>query len=256
MTPGSDDRPADSAGVPFEGRTFHENPNAGDDGSAPPKVIEAIRRFKAKELGIADVVAALHGERLLIPLVAERGDEGVGAFGQTVDKTQELSIVTVEGPDGRPVLPAFTSADAMRVWNPAARPIPIEAARIALAVASEGTPLIVIDPKSPTELIIRRPAYRALATGERWVPCFEDEAVLEAFLDSAKDEPTVRAIQLAPGDPNSRLAGAELLVQLSLDGGLDQAGLDALLERLNTRWSSTPTIATRVDSIGVRVDRI
>ena len=58
------------------------------------------------------MVAALHGARLLVPLVAVRGDEGVGAHGQLVDKTQELSIVTVAGPDGRAVLPAFTSVDA------------------------------------------------------------------------------------------------------------------------------------------------
>ena len=164
--------------------------------------------------------------------------------------------MTVAGPDGRPVLPAFTSADAMRAWDPSARPIPIEAARIALAVASEGTPLIVIDPKSPTEFVVRRPAFRALATGDRWVPCFEDEAVLDAFLASAGDEPVVRAIQLAPGDPNARLTGSELLVQLSLDEGLDQAGLDALLARLQSRWSADATIATRVDSIAVRVERV
>ena len=33
---------ADSAGIPFEGRRFHENPLASDDGSAPEAVIEAI----------------------------------------------------------------------------------------------------------------------------------------------------------------------------------------------------------------------
>ena len=250
------DGPADSAGVPFEGRAFHPNPAAGDDGTAPPKLLEAIRRFKAKELGIADVVAALHGERLLIPLVAVRGDEGVGAHGQTVDKTQELSIVTVAGPDGRAVLPAFTSAAAMKTWNPDARPIPIEATRVALAVASEGTQLIIIDPKSPTELVIRHPAFRALATGEPWTPCFDDEAVLDRFLAAAADEPAVRAIQLAPGDPSARLAGAELLVQLTLDAGLDQPALDALLTRLRTAWAADEFIATHVDSVALRVDRL
>src|SRR5476651_656348 len=98
---------ADSAGVPFEGRSFQENPGAGDDGSAPPRLLEVLRRFGTHEVGAAEVVAALHGVRLLIPLVAVRGDEGVGAHGQLVDKTQELSIVTVASPDGRNVLPAF-----------------------------------------------------------------------------------------------------------------------------------------------------
>jgi len=247
------DRHADSAGIPFEGRRFHENPATADDGSAPERVIEAIRRLRADELGIAEVVAALHPERLLVPLIAEAGDEGVGPYGQKVDKTQELSIVTVAGPDGRSVLPAFTSVDAMRVWNPMARPIPIQASRIALAAAAEGTPLIVVDPGSDTQTVVRRPAFRALATGEEWVPAFDDLQVAEAFGESVADEDAVVAIGVAPGDPQARLAGAEVIVVLQLGGDVDDAARDALLERVQSRWAADELIATRVDSIAVRL---
>jgi hypothetical protein len=247
---------SDSAGVPWAGRSFHANPDADDDGAAPPRLIEAIRRFRAGELGVADVVAALHEVRLLLPLLATRGDEGVGAFGQTVDKTQELSLVTAAGPDGRPVLPAFTSVETMRQWNAGARPIPIVVPRIALAVASEGTPLIVVDPGAETMFVARRPSFRALATGERWLPSFEDPAVLQAFLDASAGEESLAAVQLAPGDPTARLAGAELLVQLSVRGGLPEAGLSALIERLGQRWAADELIAERVDSIGVVVERV
>lgn len=247
---------ADSAGVPWQGRSFHDNPNAGDDGRPPERVIEAIRRFRAHEVGAADVVAALHTERLLLPLLAERGDEGVGAHGQLVDKTQELSLVTAQGPDGRPVLPAFTGVEAMRVWNPTARPIPIEAARVALALAAEGTQLLIVDPASPTEFGVRRPAFRSLATGESWVPCFDDEAVLDAFLAAAAADPVIRAVQLAPGDAGARLTSPELIVQLTLEQGLDSAALEALLARQSARWAEDPLIAERVDSIAVRIDSV
>jgi hypothetical protein len=246
----------DSAGVPWEGREFHPNPSAGDDGSAPERLIEAIRRFRAHELGAGDVVAALRGERLLIPLLAEAGDVGVGAHGQPVDKTQELSLVTAEGPDGRAVLPAFTSVDAMLVWNATARPIPIEVSRIALALAAEGTQLLVLDPGSPTEFVVRHPAFESLATGSRWVPPYEDEAVLDAFLASAAHEAVVRAVQLAPGDPDALLRGSEVKVQLSIDAGLDKQGLDALLARLAERWTEDPTITARVDSVALTVERM
>ncbi|MFC5501391.1 SseB family protein [Lysinimonas soli] len=247
---------ADSAGVPFEGRSFHENPGADDDGSAPPRLLEALRRFRAHEVSVAEVVAALHGERLLIPLVAVRGDEGIGAHGQLVDKTQELSIVTVAGPDGRPVLPAFTSVAALSVWDAMARPIPIEAARVALAAASEGTPLIVLDPASSTEFVVREPAFEAIATGASWTPCFADESVLDAFLAAGVGEEPLRAIQLAPGDPDARLAGPELIVQLSVRSGLERDELDAMLARLQAAWAVDPVITTRVDSIAVRLDRV
>jgi len=245
--------PADSAGVPFDGRRFHENPGAGDDGTAPPKVLEAIRRFRAREVGGPEVVQALHDCRLLVPLVAVRGDEGVGAHGQLVDKTQELSIVTVEGPDGRPVLPAFTSVTAMQTWDGSARPIPIEAARVAIAAASEGTPLVVVDPGSATEFAVRRTALRALATGERWTPSFEDPAVLTAFEVSAEAHPEIVAVGLGPGDPDARLSGPELMVGLGLQPGLDPEDLGVIVRDLQRRWASDPVIAERVDSIGVRV---
>jgi hypothetical protein len=247
---------SDSAGVPWQGRSFHENPDASDNGTAPARVIEAIKRFRASEVGMHEVLGALRTERLLLPLLSVRGDEGTGAHGQVVDKTQELSLVTAASPDGRPALLAFTSVDTMRTWNPTARPIPIEVPRIALAVASEGTPLIVVDPGAETMFVVRRPAFRALATGEVWVPSFEDPEVLRAFVGASSGEDALVAVQLAPGDPASRLAGAELLVQLSVRAGLSEDELSALIGRLGERWTADALIAERVDSIGVVVERV
>ena len=199
----------------------------------------------------------MHDARLLLPLLATRGDEGVGAHGQLVDKTQELSLVTAAGPDGRPVLPAFTSVDTMREWNATARPIPIAVPRIALAVAAEGTPLIVIDPGTPTMFVVRRPAFPALATGDGVdVRRSKTPTCCRRSWTRRAANPTWSPLQLAPGDPAARLAGAELLVQLSVRDGLPQAELEALIARLGARWSADPSIAERVDSIGVVVERV
>jgi len=247
---------ADSAGVPWEGRAFHENPAADDDGAADSRLIEAVRRFRAREVGAPEVVEAMRAARLLVPLVAVAGDHGVGPHGQTVDKTQELSLVTLEGPDGRSVLPAFSSVETMRRWNAQARPIPAEAARIALAAASEGSDAIVLDAGSDTEFAVRRTAYLALATGAPWTPSYADAALLDAFLGSVAPEPAVHMLRLAAGDPDARLAGPELLVQLSLEPGLDQEALNALLLRLQERWAVDELIADRVDSIALKLDRL
>jgi hypothetical protein len=244
---------ADSAGVPWEGRSFSHGPPSDDDGSAPERLIEALRRFRSRELGEAEVVDALRTARLLIPLVAERGEPGTSDTGHLVHKSQELSIVTVAGPDGRNVLPVFSSVVAMTAWNPAARPVPADGGRVALAAAGEQTDLVVLDPTSPTEFAIRRPALWAIAQAKCWVPSYLDEEILAEFMATAEPEEAVVAVQLAPGDPDARLTGAELLVQLSVLDGLDRANLDALLERMQRRWTESELIAARVDSMAVRL---
>ncbi|MDQ1570779.1 MAG: hypothetical protein QOF79_1453 [Actinomycetota bacterium] len=247
---------ADSAGVPWAGRSFDHAESTDDDGSAPERLIEALRRFRSRELGEAEVVNALRESRLLIPLVAILGDTGRNEHGQLVDKSQELSIVTVAGPDGRDVLPVFTSVASMAAWNPKARPVPAVGPRVALAAASEGTELVVIDPTSPTEFAVRRPALWAMAQAEPWLPSYLDEEVLSEFLRAAEPEESVVAVQLAPGDPDARLAAPELIVHLSLIDGLDQIAVDALLGRLQARWAASELLAARVDSLKVQLAKV
>jgi hypothetical protein len=249
---------ADSSGAPWAGRTFNQTPLSQDDGSAPEPLMDAIRRFRARELGEAEVVAAFRTSRLLIPLVAELAGSAadraaLNEHGVRVDKAQELSIVTVAGRDGRTVLPVFSSVTAMAAWNPQARPVPADAARVALAAAAEKTDVVVLDPTSATEYVIRRPALWAIAQSLPWKPSYLDEEVLTAFLAAAEPEQAVVAVQLAPGDADARLAGEELLVHLSLTGGLDRVALDALLARLEARWSESSVIAERVDSLRVQL---
>ncbi|MGN6427340.1 MAG: SseB family protein [Leifsonia sp.] len=244
---------ADSAGQPWAGRAFDDNPFGDDDGSAPLPLLGALAAFRAGEAGPEAVVDAVRTSRLLIPLVAELGDEGVSDAGLTVDKTQELSIVTVAGPDGRTVLPVFSSVTAMQTWNPQARPVPAAGPRAALAAASEGTELVVLDPTSETEFVLRRPAVWALAQGQPWLPSDRDPEVLAAFRASLGSELGVLDVELVAGDPASRLTGPELVVRLVLATGLTREELDAVLARLAQRWAADDVIATRVDSLRVQL---
>jgi hypothetical protein len=255
--PGSDDAhtpggAADSAGFAWEGRTFdhHDTAFADDDGLADPAVVAAITALPAGASQAA-VVEALRTVRLLIPLIAEAGDVGETDDGKLVDKTQELAIVTVAGPDGRTVMPAFTSVEAMHAWDPDARPVPVETRRVAMAAASEDTQLVVLDPKSPTEFVLRRPAVWALGQDLPWSPCFEDPEVAQAFAASVAQEPSVARVELAAGDPIGRFAGPELTVGLALHPGLDREQVGVLVGRLQERWSADPAIAERVDSMRV-----
>lgn len=243
----------DSAGVPWAGRHFEHEASSDDDGSAPEALVRALAQFRAGDGGEQAVVAAIRTSRLLVPLVAALKDSGVGPHGHVVDKSAELSIVTVSGPDGRDVLPAFSSVAAMQNWNPKARPVPSDAVRVALAAASEQTDLVVLDATSEAEFVIRRPALWAIAQSLPWIPSYVDPEVLSEFMAAAEPEADVVRVELAPGDPHARLAGPELVVSLSLAPGLDKQSLDALLARLQQRWSESALIAARVDSLAVRL---
>lgn len=244
---------ADSAGVPWAGRHFNENPSAGDDGRASPGLMDALRHFRLGKNGEAEVVDAFKESRVLVPLVARLAEMNVNDRGQNVDKSAELAIVTVVGPDGRNVLPVFSSVDSMRRWNPNARPVPADAARVALAAAGEGTDIVILDATSATEFAIRRPALWCIATGQRWIPSYLDKDILPAFMAAVESESMVASLTLGPGDPDARLAGPELLVHLELEPGLASIQLKVLLERVQRRWAENELIAQRVDSLGVRI---
>lgn len=245
----------DSAGVPWEGRSFASNPHSGDDGSADAALWAALVGFRAGTHGPADVIDAYRSARLLIPLVAEKGDEGIGAHGLVVDKTQELSIVAVAAPDGRRVLPVFTCVETLARWDAVARPVPADGVRTALAAASDDTDLIVIDPGSETEFVIRRPAVWAIAQGRAWEPAFTSADVFTGLQESVASELAVIDLSVEPGDPTGRLRGPELVVRLELMQGLDQEELDAVLARLARRWAADDRVATLVDSLTVKLVR-
>lgn len=245
----------DSAGVPWAGRSFEANPHAADDGSADPALLDALLSFRAGEGSQAAVVDAFRGARVLVPLVAEKGEEGVAPSGLAVDKTQELSIVTVAAPDGRRVQPVFSSVEAMARWDAAARPIPVEAVRVALSASSEETDLIVLDPASDTEFVIRRPAVWAIAQGQSWEPSFLSPEVFSALQQSVAHELAVIDVSVAAGDPDARMRGPELVVTLELADGLERDTLDAVLARLAQRWAADDRIAVLVDSLTVKLTK-
>ena len=251
----SHDAAADSAGVPWEGRSFHANPHSSDDGSADPALLAALTAFRAGTGSQREVVDAYRTARLLIPLVAAKGDHGIGAHGLAVDKTQELSIVTVAAPDGRRVLPVFSSVDTMKRWDASARPVPADGVRTALAATADDTDLIVLDPGSESEFVLRRPAVWAIGQGHAWEPSFLSPEVFAGLHESIGGELSVIDLAVESGDPDARLRGPELVVKLQLMSGLEKPELDAVLGRLAKRWAADDRIAVLVDSLTVKLVR-
>lgn len=243
----------DSAGQPWKGRHFEPNASATDDGSAPEAFIAAVARLRSNEGSVVELVDVVRTCRFLIPLVAVAGETGVTADGHVVDKTQELSIITVAGPDGRAVLPVFSSVDAMRQWRPDARPVPADAVRVALAAAAEHTDRVVIDARSPETLVVLpRPAVWAIAQGVPWVPAVDDAAVLEAVARPAAQHPEIWAVSLVAGDPLARGESAEVIVRLAIEPEVSADRVRELIAELSSHWAADATVAERIDSLSVQ----
>lgn len=234
---------ADSSGVSWAGRRFEPNVFAGDDGSAPPVLHEALVRCGIGSIGPEEVVAHVGESRFLIPLLAEE-DEAAAS---------ELAVVTVRTPDGLTAIPAFTSVDALRTWDPRSRPVPVDGIRLALAAVSEQTPRVVLDPGADTEFVLRAPVLRAVAEGTPWLPPWRDERLLTAFMEPASEYAVITGLVLAPGDIRCRLEGPEAVVHLTVMRGLDAGQLKAITDDLSNRWRADTLIASRVDSIGIKL---
>ncbi len=249
----SHDRLTDSAGVPWRGREFDANPFAGDDGTAPAELMRAISNFRSGQGSAVEIIDAFRGARLLIPLMANLGEGGEGVDGLQADKSSELSIVTVEGPDGYNVLPVFSSVAAMGRWHFDARPVPSDATRVALAAASENTPRVVLDPGSETEFAIRRPALEAIAKQEPWMPPNENGQVQAAFLNAMNSVEEVVSFDLEYADPEFLLRSAELALTLRLVAGLDSETLEQVLKRVGEAIAASEVIAEKVDSLRLKL---
>jgi hypothetical protein len=243
----------DSAGRPWEGRAFEASPWAGDDGTAPEAYATALGEFHAGRVGVEAVVDALRQVRLLVPLLAEVGEAGETKSGHAFDKKAELALVTVAGPDGRKVLPAFSSAAAMQAWDPAARPVPAPARQVALGAAGDGTELVVID-AATARFGLRRSALEALARDLPWTAPWRDPEVGRAIRAAVAGEPAVTTARVGTDDPGASLDGAEVQVVIVLHETLDRQQVAELMARVQRRWTEDPVVRARVDSMTVRLE--
>ena len=242
----------DSAGVPWAGRSFDINPYSGDNGEADANLIEAISKFQSGQLGSAEVLRAVGQARLLIPLIANLGEGEQGAHGHQVDKSADLSIVTVLTPDNQRALPVFSSVATMTRWNPDARPVPNNGRKVALAAASEGNTRLVLDPMSETEFVVRRPGIAAVAQDLPWINPASNPEVVDIVNSLLADIGSVESFTLVEGDPTCKLLGQELLVVLYLEPGLSELKLKQLEEGFFEKIANSERFVELVDSVGVK----
>jgi hypothetical protein len=206
--------------------------------------------FRVGSGTFAQLANTLAGSRALIPLVTHAGDEFDADNPVMEDKIQELAVVTLAGPNGENVYPAFTSAEAMRAWKADARPIPIEFRRVALAAAGEGVDRIVVNPGSD-QIVVRRPAVWAIAQGETVVSPWESDAVLAELRAALGTIEQVLDVSLEPVDVHATGLGPELRLIATLVAGLDEVTVKSLVEEIQSRATSSLLLTKTVDSLEI-----
>lgn len=262
---------------------------AGDDGSADPTLAAVLAAHAEGKAGVSDVVAALAGTRVLVPVLAEAETTEtveVAGHAHTVEREASAGIVALQAPDGRTALPVFSSVAAMVAWRADARPVPSEIARAALSAVEEGWELLVLDPGGPVTVLVPRPAVWALAQQITWSPAVIGFGAARAVVQDVRDavraaidavvvvgepEPTPVAAaptrwwrRSAPSAPAPAPAAvhdvqvlpgdrAELTVELHLAPGLDRGTVDALVRGVGAALAGDETVTRRVDSVQVRL---
>lgn len=237
--------PADSAGIPWHGRTFTPSGFETDDGSADPRITALLA---AGTESLRELVAALPGTRLLVPVVAHLGEgQGAGDVAVHGDKSADMATVTLAAPDGRRTLPVFSSMRTLAAWNASARPVPVEARQAALAAVQEGCELLLIDAVGPHRVVVPRPALWAIAKGEPWVPVLEDREVLLQIASTVRSaSELILAAHCAAG------RRAELAVVVTLPPNLTPRHLDEVTGVVSRVLAGLEVVAERVDSVELR----
>jgi hypothetical protein len=184
------------------------SPFAGDDGSADPALTAALLAYASGRADLHDVERALLTARVLVPVVAQ-----AAATADSDGHTTHLSTVTIAGRDGRLAQPAFTSLDALRAWNPSARPVPSTAVDVARGAYAAGAVALLLDLGGPVDAVLEGPAMLALAEGRAWLPPAQDPEVLAAVGDALSGLPGLAGIDVGSS------ADADLTLTLHVSDG-------------------------------------
>ncbi|MEU4095185.1 SseB family protein [Streptomyces sp. NPDC026673] len=186
-----------------------------DDGSGDPRLVAALAAYDADRSAEPEVLAALPGARVLVPVVALLGEVEEGPDGLRREKTSDMAVPTIQAADGRRALPAFTSTEALARWRPDARPVAVPLGQALQALAHEKADTLLIDMAGPVPYALTGAALRAVASGRATADPLADPVVREALRAAVAAAPEVVRAHLVPS------AGSDGTVGLVLDPGAD-----------------------------------
>ena len=229
----------DSAGETWGGRVLSPSGFETDSGGADPALVAALAGDDTS------VMRAVAAGRFLVPIVPEPvvvDDSGA----LPVDNHVDMATVTLVAPDGQRALPVFTGLEALTAWDPAARPSPVTADRMAQAAITERCDVIVIDVAGAAK-VLRPSMVWALAQGRTWQPPATDPFVDGSVAAAVRPEGDVTAYGLEDAP------GGVLVVALTLRPGLGAGEVEALATRVGERLATDGELRARIDGLSFRL---
>ncbi|MEU2184210.1 SseB family protein [Streptomyces thermolilacinus] len=169
-----------------------------DDGSADPRLTEALAAWAEDRGAQPRVLEALQGARLLVPVVAVLGEVEEDENGLRREKTSDMAVPTLTAGDRR-ALPAFTSTESLARWDPAARPVAVPLGQALQAVAHEKADTLILDMAGPVPFEVTGRVLLALAEGRTSTDPLADPAVTGAVRALLAAEPAVLRAYLGRG---------------------------------------------------------
>jgi SseB protein N-terminal domain len=183
-----------------------------DVGEASPVVAAAMAAYADGTGCEHAVLLALADSRLLVPVMPMPGEEIAAA--EETPHGSEMATPALVGRDGRRALVAFTSTDAVRRWQPAARPVPVAAVAV-FRSAAEDSSAVVVDIAGPVPLAVEGTRLAALAGGGPLPRMHEDPDVWQLIATAAgRVAPGIR-VRLSAPPP-----GAEFTLELAPPPGV------------------------------------
>ncbi|MEZ0089738.1 SseB family protein [Streptacidiphilus sp. EB129] len=216
---------------------------AGDDGSADPRLAEALAAHAAGPTAETEgrLLAALVGARLMVPIVAILGEAETNDQGLTQEKSSDMAVPTVQAPDGRKGLPAFTSLDALARWRADARPAPVPAQQAVQAAWSEQADALLIDLAGPHFYELSGAAMRAVAESRARIDPLHDPEVAEAIRAVLLRHPVALRAHLLPGKET------DAVLAVVPDPATGRDALGPAVQRLATELAADDLLRIRLD---------
>ncbi|TYB44639.1 SseB family protein [Actinomadura chibensis] len=200
----------------MSGLTIPEPQFPGDDGSADPRLCEALAGYAAGRVGAHTVLRRLGNARLLVPVVAVLTESEEAPGGLRREKSSDMAVPTLTGDDGRRGVLGFTCVETMRAWRADARPVAVRAGDACRAALDEGADALVVDVAGPVPFAVDGLRLHLLAEGRPVPPPHEDPDVLAAVDAAFGSDQAVSGVRVTEG------TSTELAVRFAVAPGHDE----------------------------------